>query len=43
MTDALTREDWERIAFALSHFRHNVEMKRTYDKVQSILSPPDGA
>ena len=38
MTDALTREDWERIRFALSNFRHNAGMAETYNKVEMILA-----
>ena len=38
MTDGLTKEDWERIVFALSHFRHNELFNETHDKVQAMLS-----
>lgn len=38
MTDNLTQEDWERIVFALSHFRHNERFNETHDKVQTMLS-----
>ena len=38
MTEALFREDWERILFSLSHFRHNRKINETYEKVQLILN-----
>lgn len=37
MMNQLTRDDWQRIADALSHFVHNPEYKGTYEKVKAIL------
>ncbi|MDA8584721.1 hypothetical protein N9L47_00465 [Rhodobacteraceae bacterium] len=40
MANQLTRDDWQRIAEALSHFAHNTEYKETFDKVKIILGDP---
>jgi len=37
MDHQLTREDWERIAEALSHFSHNPDFKATLTKVLRII------
>ena len=37
MDKQLTREDWDRIAQALSHFSHNIEFKGTLEKVRLII------
>lgn len=37
MTEPLGRDDWERIAHALSHFSHNTEYQTTLAKVRTIL------
>lgn len=44
MTRALSldREDWVRIAEALSHFRHNPDYKRTLEKVTAVLGDTTG-
>lgn len=40
MTTALTKDDWERILHALSHFLHNTEYRDTHDKVARIIAGP---
>ena len=40
MEHQLTRDDWERIAEALSHFSHNTDFKSTLDKVIRIIGKP---
>lgn len=37
----LSREDWQRILTALSHFRHNSDFLGTYERVRTLLSDPD--
>lgn len=37
MTEDLTREDWQRIADALTHFKHNTDYVATLEKVAAIL------
>jgi hypothetical protein len=37
MTDDLTREDWQRIADALAHFKHHPDYIATLKKVTAIL------
>jgi len=37
MVNQLTRDDWQRIADALSHFVHNPDYKATYEKVKAII------
>lgn len=37
MTENLTREDWQRIADALAHFKHHPDYIATLEKVASIL------
>ena len=41
MDRQLTRDDWERIADALSHFSHNTDYKSTLDKVRRIIGDPE--
>jgi hypothetical protein len=41
MTTALTKDDWERILHALSHFLHNAEYRETHDKVFRIVGEPN--
>jgi hypothetical protein len=36
--DDMTRDDWERIAHALSQYRHNPQFDETYQKVRVILA-----
>lgn len=33
----LTKEDWERIVFALSHFQHNSAFRDTLERVKRAL------
>jgi len=37
MSEELSREDWQRIVFALSQFSHNPEFTETLAKVTKIL------
>ncbi|MGR3513819.1 MAG: hypothetical protein ACU0GG_13735 [Paracoccaceae bacterium] len=37
MFEELSREDWQRIVFALSQFSHNPEFTETLAKVTKIL------
>jgi len=37
MPDPLLRDDWARIAEALSHFTHNPDFLHTYGKVCALL------
>lgn len=41
MDQQLTRDDWERITHALSHFSHNPDYKSTLEKVRRILGDPE--
>lgn len=40
MENQLTRDDWQRIAEALSHFVHNTDYNETFKKVKAIIGDP---